>query len=54
MAYYRDPLDLLIAQESTTCKGCTHEAEVFGTRYCSIPSQRYGRRCKRYEEMVTR
>ena len=51
LAYYRDPLDLLIAEEERTCKGCVHEASVFDTRYCSV-NQRYGKRCKRYDERL--
>lgn len=52
LAYYRDPLERLLAEEGRTCKGCVHEASVFDIRYCSIPSQRYGKRCKRYEERI--
>jgi hypothetical protein len=52
---YRDPLEVLIADESRTCKGCAHEIRTeFRTggqkqvyQSCS-KSMKHGRRCKQY------
>ena len=49
MRYYRDPLEVLIAEESTTCAGCASEGETFGRRHC-LKNRKYGRRCSQYVE----
>jgi hypothetical protein len=49
MRYYGDPLELLIARESATCKGCEHEEVVFGVVFC-LKKKKHGRRCKHYVE----
>lgn len=46
---YRDPLQVLIQQESRTCAGCAHVAVAFNAAYCGL-GKRYGRRCKSYFE----
>lgn len=50
MGYYRDPLEQLIAAESTTCKGCAWErVSPAGIRLCGL-KRRHGKRCARYVE----
>jgi len=57
MAYlhqaYQDPLRVLIAQESRTCKGCAHQQtlSILGERrvYCDL-KRSHGTRCKYYKE----
>lgn len=52
---YRDPLEVLIADEARTCKGCAHEVSIeFRTggqkqvyHSCS-KTKKYGRRCQNY------
>lgn len=48
----RDPLDILIARESKTCKGCVHEMEGILWGYvvtiCDL-KKKHGRRCDRYD-----
>jgi hypothetical protein len=52
---YRDPLEVLIAKESRTCKGCAHEVcaefRIGGQKRvyksCS-KSRKHGRRCRQY------
>jgi hypothetical protein len=46
---YGDPLEVLIREESRTCKGCIFTATVFDKRICT-KGRRYGARCKQYEE----
>lgn len=47
---YGDPLDILIAAESGTCKGCVHAAVAFDRRYCD-KGKKYGKRCGQYSEV---
>ena len=51
---YRDPLDVLIANEAKTCKGCIYQQriEVFEikTLICRLDKKRYGIRCKSYTD----
>lgn len=47
--YYRDPLDVVIANEGGTCKGCEHESTILGTTICA-KGKRHGRRCGKYAE----
>ena len=47
--FYRDPLEVLLAGESGTCKGCEHEQYILGTTFCS-KDRKHGRRCKHYAE----
>jgi hypothetical protein len=49
LRFYRDPLEVLIAGESATCKGCEHLQTILGTTYCA-KGRRHGRRCKHYAE----
>jgi hypothetical protein len=46
---YRDPLDVVIADESKTCAGCVFVAVAFGAAYCDKGKQ-YGKRCTQYRE----
>lgn len=48
---YRDPLEILIAQEAKTCKGCRHEhmERLWGTKFMICMKRKtHGRRCKNY------
>lgn len=47
---FRDPLEVLIRQESRTCAGCAWVAVVFNTAYCG-KGRRLGRRCVDYVEV---
>lgn len=47
---YRDPLEVLIRQESRTCAGCVYVMVAFGARYCDKRKQ-YGKRCESYREV---
>ena len=49
---YRDPLDILIAAESHSCKGCKHLTEwlVFGSKMQGCNKGREKRNTKCYEE----
>ncbi len=47
---FRDPLLVLIDQESRLCTGCVYVAVAFNAAYCSAGGQ-YGRRCKSYREI---
>lgn len=48
-----NPLDILIARESKTCKGCKHELDVViwggRTKICQ-KSKNHGKRCKSFSE----
>lgn len=48
---YRDPLNVLMAREAISCKGCRHEVcyRVWGetVRICAR-GKRHGRRCRSY------
>lgn len=46
---YRDPLDVVLFEESRTCLGCVFVAVAFGTEHCEKGKQ-YGKRCKFYRE----
>lgn len=48
---YFDPLDILIQDESRTCKGCVFEMEAFNTKYCD-KGKCHGKRCKLYKEAI--
>ena len=50
--HYRDPLDVLLAAESMTCKGCIHAKIMFEKKYCS-KGKKFGKRCKKYEVKET-
>lgn len=49
---YRNPLDVLIAREEKTCKGCIYEqrVEAFEMKVwiCKLDKKRHGTRCKSY------
>lgn len=49
---YRDPLETLIELEQGTCAGCKHEETMQFNgqpfRYCELPRQAYGKRCRDY------
>lgn len=47
---YRDPLEVLIRQESKTCAGCGWVRVVFNTPFCGA-ERRYGKRCGQYFEV---
>ena len=51
---YRDPLEVVIADEGKTCKGCTHKAIVMQRlEYCTKHADQRGqkmRRCTDYTE----
>jgi len=56
---FRDPLEILLAEEARTCRGCTHQvhAVAFGTAVtiCTAKDKNgkrrnHGRRCKDYRE----
>lgn len=49
---YRDPLDILIAAESSSCKGCKHLTEwiAFDNKIQSCAKGRKKRNSKCYEE----
>ncbi len=51
--YSRDPLEILIAREARTCKGCAFERvkRVFEIKLVTCSKGRkHGKRCKKYEE----
>lgn len=54
--YGKDPLQILLRREQSTCKGCRYEKkvedrelEVF-VMVCKIKHRKHGQRCKNYEE----
>jgi hypothetical protein len=54
---YRNPLTVLVEQESRTCAGCVHEQSITlgtgekrETTFFCARGKRYGRRCRFYEE----
>lgn len=47
---FRDPLEVLIRDESKTCAGCVWVAVAFSAAYCGRNRQ-YGRRCGEYREV---
>ena len=56
---YRDPLEVLIERESTTCKGCIHQhtEQAFGTTItiCKKTDKNgkprmHGKRCRDYQD----
>lgn len=56
---YRDPLEILLAREARTCRGCIyqHTERAFGTdvTICTRKNdngtrRQHGRRCKDYRE----
>lgn len=56
---YRDPLDILIAEEAMTCRGCAHEhAQVLWGHAIKIcikvmengQRREHGKRCRDYRE----
>ena len=56
---FRDPLEILLAEEARTCRGCTHQvhAVAFGTAVtiCTAKDKNgkrrnHSRRCKDYRE----
>jgi hypothetical protein len=51
--FYRDPMQVAMAREAQTCKGCAHEQtyEFVNTkiRICSKGRQ-HGRRCRFFQE----
>lgn len=46
---YRDPLDVLIAEEERTCKGCIHLSSLWGMRICKLTNDHAKSRCKHYD-----
>lgn len=46
---YRNPLDILLASEARSCKGCAHVDVAFDRQFCS-KGKKYGRRCAAYQE----
>jgi hypothetical protein len=46
---YRDPLEIIIAEEAATCKGCAHSSHVFAQPLC-MKGRKHGHRCKHYIE----
>jgi len=46
---YGDPLEILIREESETCRGCVHEVIVLGRTACD-KGKPHGNRCKLYDE----
>ena len=53
MAFYRDPLELLLDIESETCAGCAYEDRVLDVTFCR-KGRHHGRRCKHYLEETRR
>lgn len=52
---FRNPLDILIAKEARSCKGCAHKTSLWGVAYCLRNPQKSGdklRRCKKYQEVT--
>ena len=48
---YRDPLEVLISEESRTCKGCIWLSRVWGMPICRKKNNDHAKnRCKHYEE----
>lgn len=50
---YRDPLLVVIAEESRTCKGCVHKEMILGVTFCNKKPETPGhklKRCKFYRE----
>ena len=46
-----NPLDILIAEEQLTCKGCIHKDKIWGVEFCAKPGSKFRpakRRCKDY------
>ena len=51
--YYRDPLKVVIAEESRTCAGCVHKELYFGIQFCGKHPEKQAkdlRKCKAYKE----
>lgn len=50
----RNPLDILLAEEARTCKGCRHRIIIraWGSDLirCDKEQQRFPKRCKLYQE----
>lgn len=46
----RDPLQILLARESRTCRGCIHVAVAFDRQFCNL-GKKFGRRCPKYQEV---
>jgi len=46
---FQNPLDILLASEARSCKGCAHSAVVFDRQYCG-KGKKHGRRCGAYQE----
>lgn len=46
---FQNPLEILLANEARSCKGCTHSAVVFDRQYCG-KGKKHGRRCGAYQE----
>jgi hypothetical protein len=53
--FYRDPLEVAIAREAQTCKGCAHEqAYEFANQKIKVcaKGRPHGRRCKFFREKI--
>lgn len=51
--FYRDPLEKLLQEERSMCRGCIHKATirlVNETRTFCTKGKRYGSRCKSYDD----
>ena len=50
---YRNPLEILLAEEARTCKGCQHEEVVFvvgqQNKICAN-GKKHGNKCRSYSE----
>lgn len=52
-SHYRDPLRIVIAQESRSCKGCVHREFAFDIQFCQRHENRAGskmKKCQDYRE----
>lgn len=48
---FRDPLQVLMAREASTCKGCAHIDVTLGRQFCT-KGRDMKRKCKSYVERI--
>jgi hypothetical protein len=48
---YRDPLLVLLREESATCAGCVNVRTILGRNFCA-KGRKYGERCNLYVERI--
>ena len=47
---YRDPLEVVIFEESLTCRGCIYVVKLWGKEVCALKNKLAVSRCRKYEE----